>query len=104
MVRDLRNTIDHEEQVLKNLEEDINNYPNSVQRNKRFGRTLPKSIDHLKKNVYLYFCQLARRKQLSRPTLTWMANFAQTSPYFDIKNSFKHEGWIKQFRELPEEK
>lgn len=94
------NSHSSEEQILKNLDEDLVNFATSIERNKRFGRTIPRSIDHIKKNVYLYFCGLARRKQLSEKTLQWMANFAQNCPYPDIKNSHQHEGWIKQFREL----
>jgi hypothetical protein len=101
MVRNLSNAEDNEEKILQNLEKDIEDYPNSIKKYKRFGTYLPTfSTDHLKKNVYIYFSQLANRKQLSDKTLCWMADFAQNSPYSDIKENFHNEGWVCQYRKF----
>lgn len=99
MVRNLSNVTDQtEEKIFENLENDIAKHPSDVKRCKRFGIYISPNINILKKNVFMYFCQLANKKQLSTKTLNWMADFAQGSPYEDIRKNYHSQEWVSQYR------
>lgn len=101
MIRNLINSAqDSEEQIFQNLKEDLAKHPKEIARSKKFGINLPNFVNVINKNVYIYFSQLSNRKQLSGPTLEWMADFAQTSPYSDIRDNYHNQGWVEQYRKL----
>jgi hypothetical protein len=101
MVRNLSNNItQNEEEVLRNLEKDLQNHSKAIEKSKQFGIQLPSNVHHLKKNVYLYFCNIARRKELSPLALKWMADFAENSPYEDVRQNYNNQAWVDQYRTL----
>lgn len=104
MIRNLINSTQNtEEQIFKNLQQDLGKHSKVIEKSKKFGIRLPDFVNVINKNVYIYFSQLSNRKQLSGPTLEWMADFAQTSPYQDIRDNYHNQGWAEQYRKLKKE-
>lgn len=89
-----------EKNALLDLQKDIQNYPEKIKKNKKFGIYLNPSADILKRRLYSKFTQLAQLKILSNESLEWMGDFAENGPYDDIRQFFQNHVWVNQFREM----
>lgn len=89
-----------ENEIFKKLKIDKENLSQRKINNKNHGINLRLTDSLLDRAVYLYFCEFANKKNLSKSTLEWMNNFINTEAGEDLKKNLIDKEWLKQMRKL----